>query len=55
METSVLAFAFHANLGDLELARYGRDVLWLPRLHIHGGRHEALAAGDVGGGRLVVG
>lgn len=29
--------------------------LWLPRLHVHSGRHEALAARDVGSRRLAVG
>lgn len=27
----------------------------MPRLHVHGGGDEALAAGDVGGRRLVIG
>lgn len=57
VETSVLAFAFHANLGDLELAR--TPVMWcgarVPRLHIHGGRYKALAARDVGSRWLAIG
>lgn len=53
MDTSALAFAFHANSGDLELAHTARDVV--PRLHVHGGRHEALAARDVGSRWLVTG
>lgn len=52
----MLAFAFHANLGDLELAPCARDVvLRLPRLHVHGGRHEALAARDVGSRWVAIG
>lgn len=53
MDTSALAFAFHANSGDPELAHKARDVV--PWLHVHGGRHEALAARDVGSRWLVTG
>lgn len=52
----MLAFAFHANLGDLELAPCGHGLmLWSSRLHVHGGRHEALAARDVGSRRVAIG
>lgn len=52
----MFALAFHANLGDLEPRPYAHGVvLWLPWLHIHGGRYKALAARHVGGRQIVVG
>lgn len=46
--STVLVFSFHAGLGDRQAA-----VLVLVSLDVHGGRHEALAAGDVGAVQAV--